>query len=145
MTGELATWTMGFTMTGELATWTIGFTMTGELATWTIGFTMTGELATWTIGFTMTGELAKAVPVVAMETQTKEAERSINRCKFIGVQLLWIQLCTKIVPQKLHSFYDKSNYFRELCIFSTVLGENPQTIGLSVILTSAGRENKLRK
>jgi hypothetical protein len=95
-------------MTGEVLKCGGGGTITGELRKCGGGGTMTGEVLKCGGGGTITGELATATPVAVNETQTRSAERSFNLFSFMGYNS-WGVACTKIVPQKLHSFYNKSN------------------------------------
>jgi hypothetical protein len=109
-------------MTGELAIsfppWGIGAGMTGELAInlppWGMGAGMTGELAITLppcgMGAGMTGELAAARVTAVNRTEEMIARRTLNVFEVIDPSLSWSKLCTKIVPYKLQTFYNKSNY-----------------------------------
>jgi hypothetical protein len=106
-------------MTGELATSPEvgrGAGMTGELATSPEvgrGAGMTGELATSPEvgrGAGITGELAAAKLTAVNRTEEMIARRTLNVIEVIDPSLSWFELCTKIVPYKLQTFYNKSNY-----------------------------------
>jgi hypothetical protein len=77
------------------------------------------------VGSGIVGPAKTQVELVAI-TAARRAVRRFSRLEFMGVVLLWDRLNTGIVPQKLQTFYYKSNFFSESSAFSTVRARNPQ-------------------
>ena len=87
---------------------------------------MPGVLGIWGSG--IVGPAKTQVELVAI-TAARRAVRTFSRLELIGVLLLWDRLNIGIVPQKLQTFYYKSNFFGELSAFSTGWARNPQVEG----------------
>jgi hypothetical protein len=76
---------------------------------------------------------APAMPALVRTTAARKAQRTSSLLEIIFVLLLVVKLCMQIVPQKLHSCYNKSNYFVMSENFLVIRRRNPQsTNGYSV-------------